>query len=104
MAIFELSNKKYKNGRRPFTAILYELQPPESVVDDVGTKFNKNGITFLEEYSAQQLESIKDMSVTVEFLDEERTMISGHGETGIEEHPSSRLHLSYRSASSIHDS
>lgn len=85
MAIFELSNKKYKNGRRPFTAILYELQPPESVVDDVGTKFNKNGITFLEEYSAQQLESIKDMSVTVEFLDEERTMISGHGETGIED-------------------
>lgn len=85
MAIFELSNKKYKNGRRPFTAILYELQPPESVVDDVGTKFNKNGITFLEEYSAPQLESIKDMSVTVEFLDEERTMISGHGETGIED-------------------
>lgn len=85
MAIFELSNKKYKNGRRPFTAILYELQPPESVVNDVGTKFNKNGITFLEEYSAQQLESIKDMSVTVEFLDEERTMISGHGETGIED-------------------
>lgn len=85
MAIFELSNKKYKNGRRPFTAILYELQPPESVVDDVGTKFNKNGITFLEEYSVQQLESIKDMSVTVEFVDEERTMISGHGETGIED-------------------
>ncbi len=85
MAIFELSSKKYKNGRRPFTAILYELQPPESVVDDVGTKFNKNGITFLEEYSAQQLESIKDMSVTVEFIDEERTMISGHGETGIED-------------------
>lgn len=85
MAIFELSNKKYKNGRRPFTAILYELQPPESVVDDVGTKFNKNGITFLEEYSAQQLDSIKDMSVTVEFLDEERTMINGHGETGIED-------------------
>lgn len=85
MATFELSNKKYKNGRRPFTAILYELQPPESVVDDVGTKFNKNGITFLEEYSSQQLESIKDMSVTVEFLDDERTMISGHGETGIED-------------------
>ena len=50
MAMFELSSKKYKNGRRPFTAILYELQPPECVVDDVGTKFNQNGITFLEEY------------------------------------------------------
>ena len=85
MALFELSNKKYKNGRRPFTAILYELQPPDSVVDDVGTKFNKNGITFLEEYASKQLDSIKDMSVTVSFIDEERTMISDHGNTGIED-------------------
>lgn len=85
MAIVELSEKKYKNGRRPFTAILYELQPPECVVDDVGTKYNKNGITFLEEYCAPQLDSIKDMSVTVSFLDDERTMISGHGMTGIKD-------------------
>lgn len=85
MATFELSEKKYKNGRRPFTAVLYELQPPECVVDDVGTKYNKNGITFLEEYCEPQLSSIKDMSVTVEFLDDERTLISGHGITGIED-------------------
>lgn len=85
MAIFELSSRKYKNGRRPFTAVLYELQPPESVVDDVGTKYNKNGITFLEEYCAPNLDSIKDMSVTVEFLDEDRTLISGHGNTGVED-------------------
>ena len=85
MATFELSSKKYKNGRRPFTAILYELQPPESVVDDVGTKYNKNGITFLEEYCSTKLDSIKDMSVTVEFLDEDRTMICGHGDTGVED-------------------
>lgn len=83
MAIFELSSKKYKNGRRPFTATLYELQPPECVVDDIGTKYNKNGITFLEEYASQALDSIKDMSVRVEFIDEDRTMILGHGETGI---------------------
>ncbi len=85
MATFELSTKKYKNGRRPFTAILYELQPPECVVDDVGTKYNKNGITFLEEYCAEQLESIKDMSVTVEFIDEDRTQICGHGMTGTQD-------------------
>ena len=85
MAIFELSSKKYKNGRRPFTAVLYELQPPESVVDDVGTKFNKNGITFLEEYASKQLDSIKDMSVTVSCIDEDRTMISDHGDTGVED-------------------
>lgn len=85
MATFELSEEKYSNGRRPFTAILYELQPPECVVNDVGTKYNKNGITFLEEYCAPQLDSIKDMSVTVEFLNEEKTIISGHGLTGIED-------------------
>lgn len=85
MALFELSSKKYKNGRRPFSAALYELQPPESVIDDVGTKFNENGITFLEEYASKQLDSIKDMSVAVAFLDEERTMISDHGDTGAED-------------------
>lgn len=85
MALFELSSKKYKNGRRPFVAALYELQPPECVIDGVGTKFNENGITFLEEYASQQLDSIKDMSVTVAFLDDERTMISDHGDTGTED-------------------
>lgn len=83
MPIFELSSKKHKNGRRPFKASLYELQPPECVVDDVGTKYNKNGITFLEEYASQTLESIKDMSVRVEFIDDERTMILAHGDTGV---------------------
>lgn len=62
MAKFELSSKKYKNGRRKFTATLYELQPPECVVDDVGTKYNKNGITFLEEYAKKQLDNIKATS------------------------------------------
>lgn len=85
MAVFELSSKKYKSGRRPFTATLYELQPPDSVEDDVGTKYNKNGITFLEEYALNNLDSIKDMSVRVSFVDEERTLISGHGETGVED-------------------
>lgn len=83
MPIFELSSKKHKNGRRPFKASLYELQPPECVVDDVGTKYNKNGITFLEEYASQALDSIKDMSVRVEFIDDERTIILAHGDTGV---------------------
>lgn len=85
MAIVELSEKKYKNGRRPFKAVLYELQPPESVVNGVGTKYNQNGITFLEEYCAPRLDSIKDMSVRVEFLDDNRTMICGHGLTRIKD-------------------
>lgn len=79
MALFELSSKKYKNGRRPFTAVLHELQPPSCVVNGVGMDFNKNGLTMLEEYCKDKLSSIKDMSVTVEFIDDERTIISKHG-------------------------
>lgn len=85
MKLFELSSKKYKNGRRPFSAVLYELQPPECVVDGVGTKYNKNGLTFLEEYAKNALDSIRDMNVRVEFIDEDQTIINGHGETGIED-------------------
>lgn len=81
--IFEFCNQEFKNGRRHFKALLYILQPPECVVDGVGTRYNQNGITFLEKYSAQQLDSIKDMSVTVSFIDEERIQISDHGFTGM---------------------
>lgn len=84
MAIFELSSKKQKDGKRQFTAVLYKLQPPECVVDKVGTNghWNENGITFIEEYAENNLDSIKDMSITCDFLDNEHTEISGHGETG----------------------
>lgn len=78
---FELSSKKYKNGRRKFSAVLYKLQPPECVVDGKGTEYNKNGITFLEKYAEKELDSIEDMSVTVEFLDDKRTEICAHGLT-----------------------
>lgn len=78
---FELSSRVYKNGRRKFKAVLYKLQPPESVIDGVGTQYNKNGISFLEKHCEKQLESIKDMSVTVCFLDDERTQIYDHGFT-----------------------
>lgn len=84
MAVFELSSKKQKDGKRQFTAVLYKLQPPDCVVNNVGTNghWNENGITFIEEYAAKNLDSIKDMSITCDFLDNEHTEISGHGETG----------------------
>lgn len=84
MSVFELSSKKQKDGKRSFVAVLYKLQPPECVVNNVGTDghWNKNGITFIEEYAEKNLESIKDMSITCDFLDENHTEISGHGETG----------------------
>ncbi len=84
MKSFELSSKKLKDGKRRFTALLYKLQPPESVVNNVGTDghWNENGITFIEEYAAKNLDSIKDMSMTCDFIDEDKTEVSGHGETG----------------------
>lgn len=82
--VFELSSKKQKDGKRQFTAVLYKLQPPECVVNKVGTDghWNENGITFIEEYASKNLDSIKDMSITCGFLDNEHTEISDHGDTG----------------------
>ena len=85
MRRFEISSKKSKNGRRKFKAILYTIFP-DSCVDEenqVGTEFNRNGITWIREYCEKALSSIEGMSLRVEFTDDERTEILGHGETGI---------------------
>ena len=85
MKMFEISSRKNKNGRRKFKAILYTIFPDSCVdeVNQVGTMYNKNGITWLKEYCEKALPSIKGMSLRCEFTDEERTEILGHGETGI---------------------
>lgn len=85
MRLFEISNNKPKNGKRKFKAILYKIHPDSCVVNNTGTEFNLNGITWIEEYCQSNIESIKDMSVTVEFLDDDRVDILGHGDTGIED-------------------
>lgn len=85
MKMFEISSKKNKNGRRKFKAILYTIFP-DSCVDEanqVGTMYNKNGITWLREYCEKALPSINGMSLRCEFTDEERTELLGHGDTGI---------------------
>lgn len=83
MKRFELLSKAGKNGRRKFKAILYQVYPDSCVdtVNQVGTVYNENGITFLEKYCRAALPSIEGMSLRVEFLDDERTEISGHGKT-----------------------
>ena len=84
MKIFELSNQVSKNGRRHFKAILHEIYP-DSCVDEsngVGNIYNENGITWIREYCEKALPTIKGMSIRCEFLDEERTSLNGHGETG----------------------
>lgn len=84
MKTFELSSRKMKNGRRKFKAILYEIFPDSCIdeIEQVGTQFNENGITWIREYCEQALPSIKGMSLKCEFLDDERTELCGHGESG----------------------
>ena len=87
MKLFELSNKTQKNGRRHFKVILHEIYP-DSCIDETtetGTIYNRNGITWIEKFCQEALPSIKDMSIRVEFLNEDRDEICGHGETGIED-------------------
>ena len=85
--IFSESKKKGQNGRRKFKAILYQIFPDSCVHEEkeVGTQYNKNGITWLREYCEKALPSIKGMSLKCEFLDEERTELCGHGMTDIED-------------------
>ena len=85
MKVFEMSSKENKNGRRHFKAILYRIHPDScvDVANQVGTEYQKNGITWIREYCEQALPSIEGMSLRCEFIDDERTEILGHGDTGI---------------------
>ena len=76
MRVLELSNKEDKDGRRRVKVILHEIYKDKS-------QHNKNGITWLEEYCKNNLDSVKGISITCEFINDERTEILGHGETGI---------------------
>lgn len=78
MKIIELSSKESKDGKRKIKVILHEIYKDRS-------QYNKNGIIWLEEHCRKNLDSIKGTSITCEFLNEERTEILGHGETGIED-------------------
>lgn len=87
MKAFEISKRQLKNGRRKFKVVLHEIYSDDciDIANEVGTVYNKNGITWIREYCEKAAETIKDMSLRVEFLDEERTEILGHGNTGYEE-------------------
>ena len=78
MRILELSSKDDKDGRRRVKVILHEIYKDKS-------QHNKNGITWLEKYCKNNIDSVKGISITCEFINDERTEILGHGETGIED-------------------
>lgn len=83
--IFSESKKKGQNGRRKFKVILYKIHPDDCIdeVNEVGTEYNLNGITWIKKYCEKALPSIKGMFLRCEFLDEERTELCGHGMTDI---------------------
>jgi hypothetical protein len=84
LRIIELSNKKPKNGRRKFKAVLHRIFPDECIVDETGTQHNDNGITWIREYCEKALPTIQGMSLRCEFVDpDNRVEILGHGETEI---------------------
>lgn len=82
---FEISNSELGNGRRKFKIILHEIYPDSciDIVNQVGTQYNENGITWIREYCEKNIDSIKGMSLRCEFLDidGDRTEPCGHGET-----------------------
>ena len=82
MSLLEISSKTDKNGYRKFKLALLKIYSDDSIQNETGTEYNDNGITWLEKYCKANISTIEDMSLTVEFLDEERTEILGHGSTG----------------------
>lgn len=74
--IFELSNDRKILGRRKIKLVLHEI----FVSHD---KWQENGISWDENYTQQNLDSVTNMSLCVEFLSEERRLPYGHGLTEI---------------------
>ena len=83
MKIFEINNKQEKKtGYKRFKLILAEIYDKSCIVDETGTKYNDNGITWIDEYVENAKDTLIGSSVTVEFADDSKTDILGHGETG----------------------
>ena len=85
MLSFEFSAKKRKNGRRPFRAALHEVYPDNVIENNVGTQFNENGITWIEQYCKENLDTAIGMSITAQFIDNDKTEILSHGQYEVED-------------------
>lgn len=80
----EICEKKDKNGRRRFKMILHEIFSDDCVGENgLGTEYQDNGITWIEKYCKNALSTISGMSIRVQFLDDERSQIFGHGATDL---------------------
>ena len=74
--IYEVSSERHIAGRRKIKIILHEIYPSRDI-------WQTNGISWDETYTAQNIESVANMSLCVEFLTEERRLPYGHGLTEI---------------------
>lgn len=72
---FEIAQETGINGRRSIKAILHEIHPDTD-------HYQHNGISWLEEYVRNNMSTVVGMSITAEFLSEERSTPYGHGLTG----------------------
>jgi len=73
--IFEIASKSTVAGRRHIKVVLHEIFPNDQ-------SWQENGISWNEEYVRNNIESVKGMSLTVEFLTGDRDVPYGHGMTG----------------------
>lgn len=73
--ILEISQATNPNGRRPIKFVLHEIHPDNS-------RWNRNGITYLEQYTRDNADSVKGMPLCAEFIDEDKDVPYGHGFTG----------------------
>lgn len=62
-------------GRRKVKLILHEVHPDRQ-------HWNRNGITYLEQYTRDNADSVKGMPLCAEFLDDDKEVPYGHGLTG----------------------
>lgn len=83
MKLFEINQKQEeKTGYKRFKLVVAEVYDSSCIVNEVGTQYNDNGITWIDEYVDNVKNTLIGSSVTVEFADDTKTDILGHGETG----------------------
>lgn len=74
----ELSNANKVTGRRKIKAVIHEIYESDE-------QYNKNGISWNEKYTKDNINTVEGMSICVEFLDLEKSEPLGHGITDVKD-------------------
>ena len=74
--IYEISSERTVAGRRPIKVVLHEIFTNTDSWQD-------NGISWNEQYTRDNLQSVVGMSIVAEFLTDDRDIPYGHGMTDI---------------------